>query len=282
MKRIFCVCVCICALCASSVALAVSEDDYWVQDDVGNWYYDYDAYNAAVAWERVTADGYADEFNVDYFWTVDEYGFPMFDNDAFEAEYTAMLARVQEQEQPPAPETPPAEPPQDTVESVGSNDADETPPVDISTLTPIGNYFADEDGNLFDKDGKPAGFVPAGDLPRDDTLQDDVLDSEVSSTVPSVENSVPVYTVNDLRSAGDTAITPLVGLKAIVVSIFGEYTPVTTTTTVTETVGSETTTTLIDTVAEGAAGVDYEWCAGVLLFAVLLYCLLKLLGGVLK
>ncbi len=55
-----------------------------------------------------------------------------------------------------------------------------------------------------------------------------------------------------------------------------------TTAAVTETVGNETTTTLIDTVADGAAGVDYEWCAGVFLFGILLFCLMKLLGGVLK
>ena len=39
---------------------------------------------------------------------------------------------------------------------------------------------------------------------------------------------------------------------------------------------------LVETVAPGAAGVDYEWLAGVFLFGILLFCLMKLLGGVLK
>lgn len=71
-------------------------------------------------------------------------------------------------------------------------------------------------------------------------------------------------------------------MKALVVSIFGEYEPVMTTAAVTETVGEETTTTLVDTVASGAAGVDYEWLAGVFLFGILLFCLMRLLGGILK
>ena len=66
------------------------------------------------------------------------------------------------------------------------------------------------------------------------------------------------------------------------ISIFGEYEPVLTTAAVTETVDNVTTTTLIDVVADGAAGVDFEWLSGVFLFGILLYCLMKLLGGILK
>ena len=65
-------------------------------------------------------------------------------------------------------------------------------------------------------------------------------------------------------------------------SIFGEYTPVTTTSVVSQTVGNDTHQYLVETVAPGAAGVDYEWIAGVLLFAIMLFCLMKLVGGVLK
>ena len=85
-------------------------------------------------------------------------------------------------------------------------------------------------------------------------------------------------------SAVDTAsdsIT-LADLKSLIISIFGDYSPVMTTSTVTETVDGITTTTLIETVAEGAAGVDYAWIAGVFLFGILLFCLMKLLGGILK
>lgn len=71
-------------------------------------------------------------------------------------------------------------------------------------------------------------------------------------------------------------------LKSLIVSIFGEYTPVNTTMAITETVDNTVTTTLVDAVASGAAGVDYEWLAGVFLFGIMLFCLFKLLGGILS
>lgn len=74
----------------------------------------------------------------------------------------------------------------------------------------------------------------------------------------------------------------LSGLKALIVSIFGEYTPVMTQTPVTETVDGVTTTTMIDVVASGAAGVDYAWLAGVALFGILLYCVMRIIGSFLK
>ena len=72
------------------------------------------------------------------------------------------------------------------------------------------------------------------------------------------------------------------GGGTLVSSLFGDYTPVTTTSVVTQTVGLDTYQYLVETVAPGAAGVDYEWLSGVLLFALLLFCFMKLLGGVLK
>ncbi len=74
----------------------------------------------------------------------------------------------------------------------------------------------------------------------------------------------------------------LTGLKALVVSLFGEYTPVTTKTPITQEVEGVPTTIYIETVAEGAAGVDYEWIAGVLTFSILLFSLMKLVGVFLK
>lgn len=44
----------------------------------------------------------------------------------------------------------------------------------------------------------------------------------------------------------------------------------------------ETAQYLIETVPDGAAGVDYEWLAGVFLFGILLCSLMRLLGCVLK
>ena len=87
--------------------------------------------------------------------------------------------------------------------------------------------------------------------------------------------------MEDLRPEESRAEV-LDGLKALISSIFGEYTPITTTSVITETVGNDTHQYLVETVASGAAGVDYEWLAGVFLFGILLFCLMKLLGGVLK
>ena len=80
----------------------------------------------------------------------------------------------------------------------------------------------------------------------------------------------------------EAPVEVLDGLKALVTSVFGEYTPITTTSVITETVGDETHQYLVETVAPGAAGVDYEWLAGVFLFGILLFCLMKLLGGVIS
>lgn len=74
----------------------------------------------------------------------------------------------------------------------------------------------------------------------------------------------------------------LSGLKALIVSIFGEYTPVMTQTPITETVDGVTTTTMVDVVASGAAGIDYAWIAGVVLFGILLYCVMRIFGSVLN
>ena len=90
-----------------------------------------------------------------------------------------------------------------------------------------------------------------------------------------------VYAVSDMRS-GSYSLGLVDGLKELMRSIFGEYAPVMTTITVTETVDGVTTTTLVDAVAEGAAGVDWEYLSGVALFGILLFCLMKLLGGILK
>ena len=99
--------------------------------------------------------------------------------------------------------------------------------------------------------------------------------------VSDIAEDKPVWYVEDLRPEESQAEV-LDGLKALISSIFGEYTPITTTSVITETVGNDTRQSLVETVAPGAAGVDYEWLAGVFLFGILLFCLMKLLGGVLK
>lgn len=116
------------------------------------------------------------------------------------------------------------------------------------------------------------------------SVDETVLEDDTADTGLELGEDTPmVYTLNDLRSGADTGEIALAdGLKGVIQSIFGVYEPVTTTAVYTETVDGETITTLVDVVADGSAGVDYEYLAGVLLFAVMLFCMMKLLGGVLS
>lgn len=115
---------------------------------------------------------------------------------------------------------------------------------------------------------------PADEAVLEDDMADDGL--ELGEDPPMI------YTLNDLRSADPNGDGLADGLKAVIRSVFGTYQPNMTTAAITETVDGETVTTLVDVVAEGAAGVDYEYLAGVLLFGIMLFCLFKLLGGVLS
>lgn len=187
-----------------------------------------------------------------------------------------------------------------SVESAGSKNENDAFPSDYYTGSdyPLGSII-DAAGVVWSPDGqrlspsREPGTTPAMaplSTLASDSLQDDLLlsgESAFSNGVSSDQDSdafsadQPVFKVKDLRPA-DAPAEVLTGLKSLVTSIFGEYTPVTTTSVISETVGSETSQYLVETVAPGAAGVDYEWIAGVLLFAIMLYCLMKLLGGVLK
>ena len=115
---------------------------------------------------------------------------------------------------------------------------------------------------------------PADEAVLADDMADDGL--ELGEDPPMV------YTLNDLRSSDSDGDGLADGLKAVIRSVFGTYQPNMTTAAITETVDGETVTTLVDVVADGAAGVDYEYLAGVLLFGIMLFCLFKLLGGVLS
>ncbi len=89
--------------------------------------------------------------------------------------------------------------------------------------------------------------------------------------------SVPSDAPDDSsRSAGDTE-TPT--LAETIRSLFGSYTPRT-----------QTVTTYYDgqpiateeQVIPGLAGLDFEWLSGVAIFALVTFCLFRLLGGVLR
>lgn len=187
------------------------------------------------------------------------------------------------------------EPPKST-ESAGEHDgphmdqdSDDKYPVG-SYVDPAGQVWSPS-GVLLSPDVLPAPEAVAADaLPPDslgspDSAEVPALDSDTLSVIAGLVSDIagdpPVWYVEDLRPE-EPPVEVLDGLKALVTSIFGAYTPVTTTSVVTETVGNDTYQYLVETVAPGAAGVDYEWLAGVFLFGILLFCLMKLLGGVLK
>lgn len=68
-------------------------------------------------------------------------------------------------------------------------------------------------------------------------------------------------------------------MKNLIIQLFGVYTPVTTTEVVTFTDPDGVTQAVTNTVvAAGAAGVDWAWIAGVVLFAIVLYSFFRLLG----
>lgn len=184
-------------------------------------------------------------------------------------------------------------PAQESVESAGAENGD-SDPVRLDTdpsddKYPVGSYI-DADGRVWSPSGKlltpdpvpPPAAVEAPEAPSDGL--GDPADSENQALEDpdiSIPETAPVWYVEDLRPS-EAPVEVLDGLKALVTSVFGEYTPITTTSVITETVGSETRQYLVETVASGAAGVDYEWLAGVFLFGILLFCLMKLLGGVIS
>lgn len=189
-------------------------------------------------------------------------------------------AAVEEAAQTAVEEQAPANPP-NTFESAGSSHVVSSGHVDTPVDTgpadkyPVGSRV-DTAGNVYSASGE---LLSPGTTPVSLPL---VEASPVSQTVEDSDPLAviaPTWYVEDLRSANAPAEV-LTGLKSLVTSIFGEYTPVTTTSVISETVGTETHQYLVETVAPGAAGVDYEWIAGVVLFAILLFCLMKLLGGI--
>lgn len=68
-------------------------------------------------------------------------------------------------------------------------------------------------------------------------------------------------------------------MKELITALFGVYTPVLTDEV---TLAADGTSFTVQVVAAGLAGVDWSWLAGVFLFAVVLYCALRIVGGLAK
>ena len=287
MKKCIAVLLCVCALAVTAFAVD-SEPDYIAE------------YEAQYGKMPVSADySSTEEYQAAYdVWFA---GFAPYVNMRY-AEWSRRDAAVEETAQSTAETEPPETSPK-TVESVGSSYENDIPiPVSSSPVDkyPVGSYVSPA-GNVYSSDGEllSPGTTPAyapisgpdedaaflsGELADPNNLSaaadPDAL-AVIAGLVSDIATDPPVWYVDDLRSS-DPPAEVLTGLKSMVTSIFGEYTPVTTTSVISETVGNDTHQYLVETVAPGAAGVDYEWIAGVVLFAIMLYCLMKLLGGVLK
>lgn len=203
---------------------------------------------------------------------------------AYRAWYAAEVARAVQEESGELPtesagvthDSPgPSDPPAPRLDS----DTDDKYPLG-SYVDPAGNVYSPS-GTLLSPPAAPAAEAPLEAAPSAPTAEETDTLTVIAGLVEDIAQDPPIWYVEDLRPSDPVTTVPD-GLKALVASLFGKYTPVTTTAVVTETVGNDTHQYLVETVAPGAAGVDYEWLSGVFLFGILLFCLMKLLGGVLK
>lgn len=73
-------------------------------------------------------------------------------------------------------------------------------------------------------------------------------------------------------------------MKALIESIFGVYTPITYSrfVNVIDSSTGQTSTVLEDVVPEGLAGCDWTYILGVVAFLLVLYCVLRIIGGVIS
>lgn len=67
-------------------------------------------------------------------------------------------------------------------------------------------------------------------------------------------------------------------MKSLITQLFGTYTPVMTENIHYYTFGEEVYAETIEMVADGAAGLDWPWIMGVVLFAICLWSFFRLLG----
>lgn len=113
-------------------------------------------------------------------------------------------------------------------------------------------------------------------LPVTALAAEEQVSSNTYVTVESTDFPEIPTIVNDLVAADETSRSAFV---AALEDIFGEYQPQTYTVTTYLPDGSSVTSV---EVVPGLAGLDFAWIAGVALFALFLFCLLKLIGGYVK
>lgn len=118
-------------------------------------------------------------------------------------------------------------------------------------------------------------------------LESYLVDFDCASlTFPYVDDGLYVFSSDsgfylDMQITSTTVSGSLSGSSLIsaVTALFGEYTPKTYNVT---TYLSDGTVVQSSEVIPGLAGLDYEWLASVALFTLVLYCILRMIGGALK
>ena len=146
-------------------------------------------------------------------------------------------------------------------------------------------------------------FPPALAVENVDVMDADILSEDVSAetftadtsggnltvnvTVPASEAALassapsfgvsPSYSTRSLDDAPVSADTD--GMPALLTSMFGTYSP--RTQTVTEHLSDGSTVTYTE-VVPGLAGLDWPWVASVALFAMSLYCIFRMIGGLFR
>lgn len=110
-----------------------------------------------------------------------------------------------------------------------------------------------------------------------ETASDSSVDGEASS--PAALTNVSGSAVYSTYSLDNTEVPVEASLPGVLVALFGEYQP--RTQTVTEYLADGTEVTYQQYV-DGLAGLDWTWIASVVLFAMSLYCVLRMIGGCLR
>ena len=227
------------------VALALSMSVYAVNLDdymLDDGNYDMDGYYYALACEKAAPFG--DALTPSAYWVYNGNEVPDFyDYAAFTADYDALVA------------------------SYAPSEPEQAAPSDVEMEEP------------------PMDKTPESEPVWEEEEPEEVPEYPDFEPIESVDTTTPmVYTVVDARGAAsfDMGEESESALKNFVVSLFGAYEPILTTSTVTETVDGEVVTTLIDTVASGIAGVDFEWVTGVVIFCIVLFSFFRIVGVVFK
>lgn len=166
-----------------------------------------------------------------------------------------------------------------------SSDADGESPADTSADTP--DTAVSADATTSDEGGVTVNVtIQQAETPGDDPAPEDTASSleDIPVFVPDDSEDAAAYRTFTVVSPNDDEDLPSPDspsvMADVVVSILGEYRRKTQT--VTE-MDSEGNVLAVSTeIVPGLAGLDYEWIAGAVFFALFLFSLMKLIGGLLK